>query len=427
MYSDSSDSECSVLCTNPAELTITAGTIVEWVSESDYYSIATGKYKEEENGISWSFDKRLQSHNIGPNKKFSYLFLEPGEYQYFRNEHRILQVAGTIYVMPSDGSPITKTITTLQNIMNDKNSAIPITSLSVNPKNSIITVGIDDRKDPYLILDVYKKMIYNKVGPVYLNIVTNYISDNATRQELHEKEIIPSPLQQIKLGVKLGQIICDENKTPVWNIHNKPACLTDQTYDKLLVRGWAKLRLILPASGDPIKELEWTGQNELTMRFVGTYSISDEQPLSYDKKRQLAWEYVEKYYPDQKNILQYTTFGLQPFHKQCDVINFNLLEWGNYKDCWDLGMKIRNSTGHIVYQEKINQSCLEPDSIPGTFTNYSSGIDFGGFRCHDPGLYLIEVENEKAHFPSTIIDTFVCTSEYGESKCPSGVVSFDVG
>jgi hypothetical protein len=238
-------------------------------------------------------------------------------------------------------------------------------------------------------------------------------------------DIIPAPLKQIKLGIKLGQIICNDDKTPVWNIHNKPACLTDQTYDKLLTRGWAKLRLLLPASGDPIKELEWTGQNELTMRFVGTYSISDEQPLSYDKKRQLAWEYVEQYYPNQKNILQYTTFGLQPFHKQCDVIDFDLIEWGNYKDCWDLGMKIRNSTGHVVYQEKINQVCLEPDLIPGTFTNYSSGIDFGGFRCHDPGLYLIEVENEKAHFPSTIIDTFVCTAEYGESKCPSGVISFD--
>ena len=238
MYSDSSDNDCSVLCTNPAELTITVGTVVEWVSESGYYSIATGEYKEEENGINWSFDKRLQSHNIGPNKKFSYLFLEPGEYQYFRNEHRILQVVGTIYVTPSDGSPITKTITTLQNIMNDKNSTIPITSLSVNPKNSIITVGLDDRKEPYLIIDVYKKMIYNKVGPVYLNIVANYVSDNATRQELHEKETMPPPLKQFKSGIPIEEIQCKENLQLVIKNNGNPACVKSTSLGKLYLRGW---------------------------------------------------------------------------------------------------------------------------------------------------------------------------------------------
>ncbi|QLH06657.1 cupredoxin domain-containing protein [Nitrosopumilus ureiphilus] len=175
LYSNSSDSDCSFACTKPSEKTVSVGTIVEWVNDSnDDHSISTGTYQEEDNGIGWSYDKRF-SGSFGPNETFSFLFLEPGEYQYFLAEHRLstTPVVGTIHVS-SDIFPATdKTIDILQGIMNDKNSKIPITSLSVNPKNSIITVGIDDRKHAFFTIELYKKILYKQVGNVYLNIIPN--------------------------------------------------------------------------------------------------------------------------------------------------------------------------------------------------------------------------------------------------------------
>ena len=77
--------------------------------------------------------------------------------------------------MSADTHPAAdRTIDILQAMMKDENSDVPITSLYVNPKNSIITVGIDDRKNPLFTLDLYKKMIYEHVGNVFLNIVADH-------------------------------------------------------------------------------------------------------------------------------------------------------------------------------------------------------------------------------------------------------------
>ena len=73
-------------------------------------------------------------------------------------------------------------------------------------------------------------------------------------------DVIPSPLKQMKMGIKLGHVICDKDKYPVWNTHYKPACVYPDTESELIKRGWAKLRLMLPAGPDPIKELDWTGE-----------------------------------------------------------------------------------------------------------------------------------------------------------------------
>jgi len=216
---------------------------------------------------------------------------------------------------------------------------------------------------------------------------------------------IPPPLKQMKLGIKLAHIICDEDKIPIWNVHFKPACVYPESEMKLITRGWAKLRLMLPASGDPIKELEWTGKNELSMRFVGTYSIGDEQPLSYDQKRKIAWEYVQEYHQGER-LLEYSIYPHQYYYYQGEKIQFDLLEWGNYSECWNLNLRIFDNHNQVLHEETLNDVCLEPDGKPGTFNSYSIGKD-SELVCEKPGYYLIEVSNGEI-FPPTILQNFVC-------------------
>lgn len=174
IYSDSADEDCNIACTDPSVVKIDVGTMVEWSNTTpDKRRISTGSYMEDKDGVGWSSDDRFHS-TIIPERKSSFLFSQPGEYQLFLAEHRSSDVVGTILVLSDTFVESDGIQGILEAIMNDKNSKIPITSISVNPNNSIITVGIDDRKNPLFTLDVYKTMIYSQVGNVFLNIVADY-------------------------------------------------------------------------------------------------------------------------------------------------------------------------------------------------------------------------------------------------------------
>ena len=174
IYSNFSDDDCLVACTDSSVTEIDVGTIMEFHNTTpDYRRISTGSYVEEVNEISWSSDDRFHSM-IGPDKKSSFMFSQPGEYQLFLAEHASSDVIGTIHVLSDTFTKSDSTIGILQKIMEDKNSKIPITSLHVNPKNSVITVGIDDRKNPLFTLDTYKTMLYKQVGNVFFNIVADH-------------------------------------------------------------------------------------------------------------------------------------------------------------------------------------------------------------------------------------------------------------
>lgn len=57
-----------------------------------------------------------------------------------------------------------------------------------------------------------------------------------------------SPRQQMKMGVPLYEIKCKEGFYPTFKIDRiTPACVTENTLDKLLIRGWSPLRLGMPA------------------------------------------------------------------------------------------------------------------------------------------------------------------------------------
>jgi len=226
----------------------------------------------------------------------------------------------------------------------------------------------------------------------------------------NEETIIPPPLKQMQIGIKLGHIICDEDKIPTWNVHYKPACVFPDSENKLLKRGWAKLRLMLPASGDPIKELEWTGQNEVTYRILGNLRVGDEPPPStLDEKRAIAWEHAQKYHPGER-FLEYSipTSGMYHFNLG-EKIQFEIMEWGNYFECWDLNVRIFNTNNDILYKDTLNKGCLEPDGKPGWFSSYSVEKD-SEIICEKPGYYMIEVSNGEI-FPPTILQNFVCLNK----------------
>jgi|CXWL01.1.fsa_nt_gi hypothetical protein len=227
-------------------------------------------------------------------------------------------------------------------------------------------------------------------------------------------EITLSPLKQMQLGIKLAHIICDKDKFAVWNIHLKPACVYPDTESELLTRGWAKLRLMLPAGPDPIKELEITGQNEFSYRVMGNLVYGDEKyPLSEDRKREIAWEYSQQYHPEE-NYLEYAIISHEKHHNVGDKIQFDLLEWGNYQNCWNLKLQILDIYDHSIYEDNSVKYCLEPDGVFGTFHSYSMGNEFDEFVCKNPGYYRIEVSNGIIH-PSKILENFVCMEPENEN------------
>ncbi len=59
---------------------------------------------------------------------------------------------------------------------------------------------------------------------------------------------LTNPHKQMKIGIPLHEIKCKEGLVPIFKrdrIH--PACVTDSTWNELLLRGWAPLRMGMPA------------------------------------------------------------------------------------------------------------------------------------------------------------------------------------
>ncbi len=65
---------------------------------------------------------------------------------------------------------------------------------------------------------------------------------------IENSKAIPIPRQQMKMGIPLYEIKCKEGFYPTFKIDRvTPACVTEITLDKLLIRGWSPLRLGMPA------------------------------------------------------------------------------------------------------------------------------------------------------------------------------------
>ncbi len=236
--------------------------------------------------------------------------------------------------------------------------------------------------------------------------------------------VIPSPIKQMKMGIKLGHVICDKDKHPVWNTHYNPACVYPDTESELVKRGWAKLRLMLPAGPDPVMELDWTGRNVMSMMLEGTFSFNSTPVETLDEKRAAVWEYSQQYHPGEE-YLEYAITSHQNHYDVGDKVQFDLLEWGNYSGCWDLKLGIIDSHDRPVFENSSETMCHESDETHGTFNLYSmteesypAGGDFEVFVCDKPGYYRIQVSNGDVFHP-TILQNFACLESESTMTSPS--------
>lgn len=217
---------------------------------------------------------------------------------------------------------------------------------------------------------------------------------------------MPSPHKQMELGIKLGHIICDKDKVPVWNTHYKPACVYPDTESELIQRGWAKLRLLLPAGPDPVKEMEWTGRNVMSMMLEGTFSYSSTPVETLDEKRKAIEEYSKQYHQGE----QYLEYAITPHQDHYNVgnkVQFELLEWGISADCSNPQLRIIDINNQSVFENSFDKICVDHDGTYGNFNSYSMGDDFEEFVCDKTGYYRIEVSNGNLFSPS-ILQNFAC-------------------
>lgn len=74
-----------------------------------------------------------------------------------------------------------------------------------------------------------------------------YIGDKLPPGTVYDKQTgwdFPPPLKQIKAGIPLVDVICDEGKVPAYKYNAmRVACVSLDTESKLVLRGWALLRL----------------------------------------------------------------------------------------------------------------------------------------------------------------------------------------
>lgn len=77
---------------------------------------------------------------------------------------------------------------------------------------------------------------------------SDYFRYQIDKKGLADDKRIPTPRQQMKMGIPLYEIKCKEGFYPTFKIDRvTPACVTERTLDKLLLRGWSPLRLGMPA------------------------------------------------------------------------------------------------------------------------------------------------------------------------------------
>lgn len=137
---------------------------------------------------------------------------------------------------------------------------------------------------------------------------------------------------------------------------------------------------------------------------------NEKYPLSYDRKREIAWEYSQQYHSGE-SYLEYTITSHEKHHNVGDKIQFDLLEWGNYQNCWSLKLQILDIYDQSVYEDNSVKYCLEPDGVFGTFNSYSMGNEF---VCKNTGYYRIEVSNGMIYSPK-ILENFVCMEPENEN------------
>ena len=84
----------------PAELTITPGTTVHWVWESDNHNVVPSSQPE---GANWQGTEGGESKTYNTGHEYSYTFQTTGTFEYFCQPHRQAGMTGSITVQENTG------------------------------------------------------------------------------------------------------------------------------------------------------------------------------------------------------------------------------------------------------------------------------------------------------------------------------------
>jgi len=101
-------------------------------------------------------------------------------------------------------------------------------------------------------IDVIIPWTSSKAGMFYITLEqfhhnTSMNISPEIQSSINIQDVLPSPLQQIKNGVALFNVVCSDDKIPAYKYDNtNVVCVTEETHVKLVDRVWALLRFTMP-------------------------------------------------------------------------------------------------------------------------------------------------------------------------------------
>lgn len=265
--------EIKSLCYIPDPISVNAGDVVEWTNhDSVSHTVSSGSLKTGADGI-------LYSDLMQPDKVFAFSFDESGSFPYFCTIHPWME--GLIIVNPPliksvKSSDITEMrlsksgsiIVTIQTDMPKARTALPI-DLTFTDENSVPLSHINydvrviqDNEDVLLIENAHSvdgavelpAKILESDNPVEIIVGLRgiYLASQPVKSVYETIEILISDEMtvtkgvslkaQIQRGVHSQDVICRQGFELIKkNSDSSPACVSSESIEKLLARGWGSL------------------------------------------------------------------------------------------------------------------------------------------------------------------------------------------
>jgi len=258
------------LCYIPDPITVNVDDVVEWTNrDSVSHTVSSGSQKNGADGI-------IYSGLMQPDKVFAFSFDESGTFPYFCTIHPWME--GLIIVNPPLLKPVKSTditemrlsksgsiIVTIQTDMPKARGALPI-DLTFTNENSVPLSHINydirviqDNEDVLLIENAHSidgavelpTKILESDNPVEILIGLRgiYLASQPVKPVYETIEILVSdempitkgvsPKAQTQRGVHSQDVICRQGFELIKkNTDKSPVCITTESVEKLLARGW---------------------------------------------------------------------------------------------------------------------------------------------------------------------------------------------
>ena len=265
--------EVNSLCYIPDPISVNVGDVVEWTNlDSAVHTVSSGTPKDGEDGI-------IYSGLMQPDEVFAFSFDESGTFPYFCTIHPWMEgliVANPILIKPVKSSEIIETrlsesgdiIVTILTDIPKAREALSL-ELQFTDENDILIDHmnydlriIQDNEDILLQENVHsvdgvsevQSMILESDNPVEITMGLRgiYLDSEDVKSVYETMDILISdetsstngisPRAQMERGVLLSDVACRQGFELVMkNSDKSAACVTLDSVEKLIARGWASL------------------------------------------------------------------------------------------------------------------------------------------------------------------------------------------